>query len=138
MGYCIYVRNSSFGIDAKHKGVVMERLHSWAIKGERKSWVSNSVMTNRLEKGDIDGMFEELGWPVEFDDDGNIVGIMFERNKAGDEEGWLEAIEKYVTDKSYIEVQGEDGAQWRWYFTEGELKTDDAEIVWESDEELGL
>lgn len=58
----------------------------------------------------------QFGWNLEFDDDDNVNGIEHLWECAGDEKRLFHAIAPYVKPGSYIQMTGEDGAQWRWIF----------------------
>lgn len=47
---------------------------------------------------------------------GDIVSLRFRGERAGDERFLFEALAPYVDPGSFVEMTGEDGAQWRWTF----------------------
>lgn len=124
MGYCASMVDSSFHIAAEDKQKALV-----AAKGmkEHYHWVS---------QGDIQGSrtLEELldtwGYDVEVDDEGNIKDISFNSEKLGDEAKMFEVIAPFVKSGSFIEMQGEDGALWRWTFKNGEMKEITPTIEW--------
>jgi len=73
---------------------------------------------------------QNWGWDVETDVDGDINSIQFNGDKMGDEIILFKAIAPWVRDESYIEMGGENGDIWRWYFEEGELKEQKPLMVW--------
>lgn len=43
----------------------------------------------------------------------------------------FKAIAPFVKDGSFLEIHGEDGAMWRWKFSNGKMRQIGAKIVWE-------
>lgn len=111
---------------------VMETLIKWSAE-EKRSWVEHSNMEEAYKKGDIEGMFDELGWYICFDPQENIDTIEFHQEKMGDEELWLREIAPFVEEGSYLQMRGEDGEMWRWVFYAKRFFTEDATVVWGSD-----
>jgi hypothetical protein len=66
------------------------------------------------------------------DDKEYVIGIMFEGEKSDStEEEMFNVIAPFVKAGSYIEMQGEDGARWRWVFDGETCKEKNAEISWD-------
>lgn len=84
---------------------VIERHFSWLNGVDPDNW-------DYLKDAMADWRF-----PIELDDDLNVVDIGFTGEKLGDEKQMFEVIAPFVEDGSYIEMQGEDGDVWRWEFT---------------------
>jgi hypothetical protein len=63
---------------------------------------------------------------------GDIVAVAFRGSRRGDEAILFGALAPYVVASSVIEMSGEDGARWRWTFTDGALVTEwlDRTGVW--------
>jgi len=56
-------------------------------------------------------------WHIELDDEGDVYWIEFDGEKyGGDEMVFLNTIAPYVKKDSYIEMQGEEGERWKWFF----------------------
>ena len=56
-------------------------------------------------------------WDMWIDDEGDIYSTTFNGEKyTGSEITFLNAIAPYVREGSYIEMQGEEGERWKWYF----------------------
>ena len=55
--------------------------------------------------------------------------IYFEGEKYGDDDLIFNAIAPYVEDGSYIQMNGEDGAIWRWVFENGKCVEKQATIT---------
>jgi len=126
MGYCMNQRDASFRIKAENRAKALQAIKDLASRvdeggggcwsGGRKveaffSWVRTEKFANAstLE----DAMSE---WRWEIDGAADVDSIMFEGEKLGDDIFLLRAIAPYVEAGSFIEMQGEDGALWRWYF----------------------
>ena len=106
---------------------------SYANGGKTKSWYS-WVDTERVRKvvadGDIVRVFEEWGYELDFINEENGVTIyrLDIRNgdaKIGDEETFFAAIAPVVEDGSFLDVRGEEDAQWRWMWENGKFYSQD-------------
>jgi hypothetical protein len=128
MGYCMTQEESKFFIAAENKANALEAMKS--LPSKKYSWVEASeyMNTETLEEA-----LEAWGFCADVDDDGSVVDIEFEWEKAGDEDVMLKAISDWVKPGSYIQMLGEDGARWRWKFTEDGFRKEYAEVVWEDD-----
>ena len=74
---------------------------------------------------------EAFRWDMWIDDAGDIYGIIFNGEKyTGDELTFLNAIAPYVRAGSYIEMQGEEGERWKWFFNGKECIEHTAEILY--------
>lgn len=62
---------------------------------------------------------------------GSIVGIQFTGCYEPRDMSPMQNAATYVADGSFIEMLGEDGAQWRWAFENGKLRAHYAKTVWE-------
>ena len=70
-------------------------------------------------------------WDMWIDDAGDIYGTMFNGEKyTGSEITFLNAIAPYVREGSYIEMQGEEGERWKWYFDGKECTEHTAQILY--------
>lgn len=63
----------------------------------------------------VHDILRELGFDIDEDDDGNIVGLSYS-SKIGDEKLFLDAIAGLVRAGSYIDWQGEEGEHFRYEF----------------------
>ena len=61
-------------------------------------------------------MLREWRWAPELNDDGDIIALYFEGEKLGDDVLLWQAIAPAVADGSFLEMVGEDGCIWRWWF----------------------
>lgn len=138
MGYYIELEDSRFHVCKGKVQDVMDALCGWVNGGgvHGRGWVGTSTVNSCYENDDVEGMFRECRWPVTLDSEGNIVDISFEGSKIGDDEDMFMAIAKFITDKSYVQIRGEEGEVWRWYFIGGRMKEDHVKRTWSSDSEL--
>ena len=91
-----------------------------------------SVKTEYL--GRIYKDLENYGYVPITDNDGNVTDLDFAGDKlAYDEDEMFEKIAPYVDDGSFIEMSGEDGAQWRWVFSGGKVREVKAKIIWDEE-----
>ena len=96
--------------------------------GAHFSWVGTKEF---LEASTLNEAFEAWRWNIALDEEGSVVDLYFEGEKIGDDKILFDAIAPYVKEGSFIEMQGEDGALWRWVFSNGECEERYATIVWE-------
>jgi hypothetical protein len=125
MGYCISQGETQFHIKAAHKAAALAAVRRLArderamsrgsSQGDRwYSWVTTDdfYLAKTLEVA-------LSAWRWDATIHGNthdIVGLQFNGEKSGDDEVLFSAIAPFVTDGSYIQMSGEDGAVWRWVF----------------------
>ena len=84
-----------------------------------------------LEFRNLENLEEILSawrFQAEFDETGNITELWFTGENAGDQEVILTAIAPWVGDGSYLQIAGEDGSQWRYQFSDGQMETKQASI----------
>lgn len=144
MGYCIEQRDCDFTIKAANVPKALDAIKALASQEDRMSggsysggqcrerwfsWVRTEDFANAASFRDAMWAWR---WEVEEANDGSgdVAWIMFQGEKYGDESVLLEAIAPYVEGGSYIEMQGEDGAIWRWIFEDGKVQEKDATISW--------
>ena len=88
----------------------------WPSKsGRHYAWMNGTS----LEAGtcsSFEQAMRDWRYPVETDDNGNVIDINFSGEKLGDEDQLWSAIAPFVTAGSYIAMMGEDGSHWRWFF----------------------
>lgn len=94
------------------------------------SWVSTEEVRKAVEDRDISRVFAE--WGYELDETHEMDGIQYYRldirngeAKIGDEEKFFAAIAPVVVDGSFIDVEGEDDAEWRWTWEYGKFYSQD-------------
>lgn len=78
----------------------------------------------------LEGALDEWDWGTSHDEEENIIGILFQGEKLGDDLKLFEAIAPFVRSGSFIEMRGEDGSMWRWKFKDGEVKEVYPRVEW--------
>jgi hypothetical protein len=110
MGYCMSQKTAKFNMKAESKVPALK-----AIKA-----ACADVGLGRLGrvKGcrTLEELMEECGWDLQENDDGDVTGIQFSGEKAGDDLKLFNVLAPFVDGDSYIEMHGEDGSLWRWVF----------------------
>lgn len=140
MGYCISQRNSKFHIAAKDVPLALKAIHNLA-DSERKfgsggtnasgEWVRHWSWVDQSYKTSPDFISAMRCWLWEVDEDsiGDISDIRFGGEKIGDEIHLFNAIAPYVESGSFIEMEGEDGVIWRWFFKDGRMEEQEGTVV---------
>lgn len=86
------------------------------IKAENVPKVVDAVRKHFdwLEATDIDRIFEQFGFEIDFDGE-EVSGAWYPENKWHDDDvsELFETIAPYVENKSYLDFSGEDGSHWR-------------------------
>lgn len=125
MGYNIQNTRSKFVIKKENYGNVVKAIHGLAGKesiedssGKHFSWVNNDF----VDFSGIIELFAAWRWSVEENDFG-INCISFDGQKLGNDHLFFNTIAPYVENGSFIEIMGEDGCIWRWFFKDGKMKT---------------
>ena len=139
MGYYMNQRDSDFRMTAencrKAKKMFKEAYKdapehfSWDNPSKVPlSWISKQEV---LSSNTFSELMRKLRWEVEMDDDENVVGIEFYGEKLGDDEKLFGMLAPYVESDCFIEMQGEDGAMWRWVFDGETCEEKQAIISWD-------
>jgi hypothetical protein len=94
------------------------------------SWVNTDAVRRAVSDRDIRMVFQEWGYDLEHtnEEDGVMHFYLDIRNgdaKIGDEETFFAAIAPVVEDGSFIDVRGEDDAEWRWMWENGKFYSQD-------------
>lgn len=118
MGYGMSQTDSSFFIAKKDRTKVKAAIKALMSRpGEPRDrtfrWVDTATV---LGARTVDEQLQEWRWSTEYDDSGNIVDLVHDGEKMGDDIELFKAIAPYVKPGSYIDMMGEDGNDWRWYF----------------------
>ena len=127
MGYCMSQDEAKFAITKSKQAAALKSLKALA-KSTKLTWTTSEDI---LAAKTLAGAMEELRWPVEEDEDGNVISIEFSGEKAGDEMKFFGAIAEHVDDGCFIEMHGEDGSRWRWVFSGGKVTEKAANVSWE-------
>jgi len=137
MGYCMDMRGARFGIKREHfdacRRAVSDMMESYP---NAYSWVSTDEVLDACNRKDIVGVFRAWRWDVDFSKHEGLTDIEFAGEKLGSDENFFDVIAPFVTDRSYIEMEGEDSCRWRWWFSNGKMQTDHMRAEWDSDEAL--
>lgn len=118
MGYCIEQLEAKFSIPASRVEEAFQRLRAGIVavfaKNQRMSWIRSDEAAKALTFMDL---MEECRWEVEIQNGtGEVCGIQFIGEKLGDDLKLLNFIAPCVSPGSFINMAGEDGSQWQWYF----------------------
>lgn len=77
----------------------------------------------------MEEVLTQVGFQMEFDDEGNLINLMYDYNKTGNEEYFLMCLAGYVKDGSYISFKGEeDDHYYRFIFENNRMYRYDGEI----------
>lgn len=141
MGYCMHQRGCDFFIPKKNKAKALAAIKklaerkelmgggSWSNGKQTDKWFS-WVQTDEFVKAKtLKDAMVAWRWQIEEDDKGNVTSVYFDGEKAGDDEHLLRAIAPFVQDGSWIEMQGEDEAIWKWKFIKGAMHEKHARII---------
>lgn len=142
MGYSYCVNDSSFGIEAQHFPDMMDHLLKWhrklAADNQPLKWMDHDKAIAMLEEGDLIGYFDGWCYAAKIDiTTGDVVNLIFEGEKIGQEDNLWDQIAPWVQDGSHLTCQGEDGDMWRWTWREGRLYTVEAQVVYDDPIDCG-
>jgi len=113
MGYCMSHVGGKFFIANKDKINALKAIKELAKKQDGFRWVDNSEFA---ESKTIEEALGAWRWDTDVNNDGDITSLSFTGEKMGDDITLFEAIAPYVKRDSIIEMSGEDGMRWAWYF----------------------
>lgn len=142
MGYCITLEKAEFKIKKDNLDAALKALKelgngsnhpearggSWSGGKQTHKHFSWMNDYNPDDWHHITDVMEAWGYPVTIDKEGDVSDIDFDGEKIGQEEIMFTALAPFVEDKSYIQMRGEDGAKWRWVFSEGKFSQKDAKV----------
>jgi hypothetical protein len=129
MGYCMSQNESKFHIKASDKDQALRAIKVMMTeKKDSFSWVDTATVKSSRNLVDAMG---EWRWDIDEDEAGNVVDITFSGEKAGDDLALFKAIAPFVESGSYVEMHGEDGAQWRWVFHDKTCVEKTAKVSWD-------
>lgn len=117
--------NASFFL---HKNFIAKALQ--AIKDlpdKDYIWVERSFRTIN----NLPDILKAWGWQIIFSDDRDVSDIHFNGEKLGDEDDLFAAIAPFVREGSYIEMVGDEGYRWRWFFHNGKVFNQPAKFVYD-------
>lgn len=132
MGYCMDQMYSEFHIKAENRAPALAACLALAREGGDFHWVSANDF---IKAKSLEEVLDVWSWSPDKDENNNIVGLCFEGEKSGADFTLFETIAPFVEKGSYIEMQGEDGARWRWVFNGKTCKEVYAKLDWGNDDE---
>ena len=129
MGYCMEQRGSSFTIKAENMAGAIAAVKAldgaqaengasgFSSRGPHYAWVGNGFGKHNSLVG-LMGAWRWQLWVKDDDASGevSVIDISFDGEKIGDDMVLFAAIAPFVEPESYIEMAGEDGYIWRYYF----------------------
>lgn len=128
MGYYIYLVDSEISLKEGSESAALAALTSldpnmggggvWHPDGTVEkwfSWVSNDFKNSKT--------LTECAMYWRYDLDLEKNSVQFFGEKRGDDEIFWSTLAPFMENGSYLEWHGEDGAQWRWVFQDGEMNT---------------
>lgn len=110
MGYCIHQREAKFHVKRSNFVPAVKALqamrgtYSWARDFQKLTSLVKILSAWRWEAKRVD------------EEEGDIVGIQFCGEKAGDDLALFKVLAPFVEAGSFVHMVGEDGAQWKWIF----------------------
>jgi hypothetical protein len=134
MGYCMDQRSSFFHIAKANEDAALQAIK--ALAGTETIEDGSGRHFSRVDTGrflaatTLDDALLAWRWETYRDGDGVIGNIGFRGEKYGDDTVLFTAIAPFVEPGSYIEMNGEDGALWRWIFKNGTVDEVSATITW--------
>lgn len=139
MGYYMDQRGGEFFLAAEHVDAALVAVKATAQQPERmgggnstQRWFS-WVDTEKLQEAST--LVQALAvwrWGAYQNNNGNIDCIQFTGEKLGDDLVLFEALAQFVRKGSYIEMWGDDGAVWRWYFDGTKCHELEGRVVFDS------
>lgn len=125
MGYYIYQRDCKFRLNKSDFDQAYKACLS--MPDEDYSWISSSW---KKDCATLPEVLDEWRYSPVFDTDGNIVNLEFTGQKYGSCTALFNVIAPFVESGSYIEMYGEDGAEWRFTFKDQKFSEVYPEVSW--------
>ena len=113
MGYCMSQEDSDFFMGRENLTPAYQALK--VALPRVASHGDYSRCTNLMH------LMYDLRWSLEFNPEGDVIGICFDGEKFWDDNLVLEVLAPWIKTGSFIEMQGEDGGRWMWQFIKGRL-----------------
>jgi hypothetical protein len=104
---------------------------SWSGGVQTDRWFSWVNTDSVLSAQTLVDALAAWRWDAKLDNDGNIYHIFFLGEKAGSDDNLMEVIAPFVKCGSYIQMRGEEGEIWRYFFKGGKLRHQEAKILWD-------
>lgn len=124
MGYCMRQLKQQFFLPKENVQNAYEAVKTLHGKesiedssGYHFSWVSHDF----YKLPNFEEIMKEWRWKPTFDEQGNVTKLTFTGEKFGDDIKLFNTIAPFVQTNSFIEMRGEDGAQWTWTFQDNHV-----------------
>lgn len=129
MGYCINQRDCNFTIKADNVSKALDAIREFIADdaNTRFAWVD---MLSLRSARTFETAMKAWRWHAEWTLNGDVRGLFFRGEKLGNDIFLFQVIAPYVQPGSYIEMSGEDGALWRWYFDGIKVIEEEGTITW--------
>lgn len=99
--------------------------------------VENIPAANEVCGGSVYDTLHDSGWHTDTDNAGNICDIIYEYDKwHSDDCDVLDKIAPFVEDGALIEMLGDDGEKWAYFFHMGECMESYGETIYPEIEEF--
>lgn len=94
-------------------------------QSRKKAWRAPSCPdpTAALAAGTLAQQFEVWSWVLRFDDEGNVCGIFFRGEKAGEHDELFQAVGPFVEKGSSVVMVNETGHRSGWFFNGKECRS---------------
>ena len=125
MGYCMEQREANFKLKPGKEAAALQAIKEQASADS--PWVTTDEILNATN---FKNAMEAWRWRIEYNDKGEISDLQFEGEKLGDDVRLWDAIAPYVKAGSYIEMSGDEGCLWRWFFDGKKMIEQYARITW--------
>lgn len=116
MGYHMNQMAGRFYLPRRRFAVAVQALQN--LQGEGKPyvrWLKDALLK---VPDSLPAVLLVLGWEPDVDErSGDIVRLVFNGEKAGDDFQIFQALAPFVRRDSFLHMEGEDGCHWRWWFT---------------------
>ncbi len=137
MGYCMDQRDSRFRVRKENLPHVLGALKALAMRAPAQSWGHFSwVDTATIQRASsVQEHLKEWRWQPKFDESGDLASLSFNGEKLGSDKDLFDAMAPFVERGSFIQMQGEDGEMWRWYFDGRQCLEQTPTVSFASDDE---
>jgi len=131
MGYCITTTDTCLCIKRENIPAALVAIKAMCEtvddREPRFAWIDTKTV---LEAETLEDALNEWRWDISEDNEGNIIGLTFSGEKLGDDEDLFTNLAPFIEHRGFIEIRGEDDAQWRWVFWRGDFRTEYPSISW--------
>lgn len=128
MGLCIIQTDSKFFIKASDVQEAFKAILNIPESDYKYGWGNYSGVQSAES---FEEAMEEWRYEISLDEDNNIVECEFNGEKLGIDLVMFKAIAPYVKEDSFIEMNSEDGDNWRYVFKEGKCTEVAPKVSWD-------